>query len=174
MGGEASGTRGSALNAGNKVSISLIPVPGATVNSRVSSLPNLSLAPGAQAFTASRHGQARRNLSHAGRVKPADWRQPAARHRRGEDQVDPQLYARDATGDGRVDRLRAVEMVGEVSEIRRAERQGRGGRPVSFPRLACADPRHDFRGRVPGLPQEKPGEPSAAGKWLRQKRRSRL
>ena len=46
-------------------------------------------------------------------------------------------YTRAMTpGDGRADRQRAVEMVGEVPEVRRPERPGRGGRPVPLPHLA--------------------------------------
>src|SRR5262245_28796856 len=62
-------------------------------------------------------------------------------------------------------------MVGQVSEIRRAERQGRGGGPVSLPGVIGPDARHDGRRCLPGLPEEKRGEPRASGKWIREEGR---
>src|ERR1019366_5789448 len=65
-------------------------------------------------------------------------------------------------------------MVGEIPEIRRAERQGRGRRSVSFSRVARADARPDGRRRLSGLSQEKRGQLAAAGERLRQEGRGRL
>ena len=85
-----------------------------------------------------------------------------------------QLHTGDAAGDGGTDRQCAVEMVGQISRIRRTERAGGSHRPVPLSDLAGTDPRHDLRRRLQRLPEEKRGEPPASGNWLQRKRSRRL
>src|SRR5207247_690972 len=67
------------------------------------------------------HGKTRpiaRALSHAARLKPAHRREYRKHDRGGKNEMAPQLLPRYDAGNCRADRQRALEMVGQIPEIR--------------------------------------------------------